>query len=63
MESYNVPQGTTRLLSYKGVQGGPLQVAKLNNNPLVSSLRLLYRNPKADTYSELMGVPYNNFSN
>jgi hypothetical protein len=43
--------------SYKGVQGGPLFVKNPNSNPLVSSLRLLYRNPKADTYSELMGVP------
>ena len=43
--------------SYEGISGGPLLVTDLNSNPLVSSIRLLYRNKKTETLSELMGVP------
>jgi hypothetical protein len=57
MGNYNVPQGTARLLSYQGINGGPLQVANLDNDPLAPSIRLLYRNSKTETLSELMGVP------
>ena len=46
-----------KLDSYMGVSGGPLLIDDLNNNRLVTSIRLLYRNPRTETLSELMGVP------
>ncbi|HSM72203.1 MAG TPA: choice-of-anchor Q domain-containing protein, partial [Anaerolineales bacterium] len=46
-----------KLDSYKGVNGGPLRIKELNVNLLASSIRLLYRNHRTETLSELMGVP------
>jgi hypothetical protein len=40
-----------------GVQGGPLRVVSDDGTNIIASIRLLYRNPKTETYSELMGVP------
>ncbi|HSG42505.1 MAG TPA: hypothetical protein VLA72_05065 [Anaerolineales bacterium] len=48
---------TYKLDSYIGVNSGPLLVSDTNNNPLAASIKLLYKNHRTTTMSELMGVP------
>ena len=42
--SYDIPNQTAARDTYKGVNGGPVQVVNILGNPIVSSLRLLYKN-------------------
>ncbi|HXD08794.1 MAG TPA: M4 family metallopeptidase, partial [Anaerolineales bacterium] len=51
--NYLIPNKTAMLFTYAGVNGGPVQVVNTLNNPIVSSLRLLYKNIQGQfTYSE-----------
>ncbi|HSG45713.1 MAG TPA: hypothetical protein VLA72_21430 [Anaerolineales bacterium] len=54
---YAIESGESLVESYLGVNGEPLQVKELNTNPLVTSIKLLYKNWRTTTMSELMGVP------
>jgi hypothetical protein len=42
---------------YAGQNGGPLRVVSDDGTNIIASIRLLYRNTKTETLSELMGVP------
>jgi len=55
--SHPLPSHSYLLKSYTGVNGGPLRVVSDNGANIIASLRLLYRNKRTETLSELMGVP------
>ncbi len=58
MGTYVLPPSTNKLITYPGVNGGPVHVVGTAGVPIVASLRLLYLNKFIyQTYSELMGVP------
>ena len=58
MGTYPLAPSTDQLITYPGVNGGPVHIVGTSGVPIVTSLRLLYVNKYGyQTYSELMGVP------
>jgi hypothetical protein len=57
--SYNIPDHETRLLSYFGVNQGPLKIENTEGGDLVTSQRVIYG---GTSYSEMMGLPEDQLS-
>jgi hypothetical protein len=51
--SYEVPAGGQITPSYPGTTNGPVKVISTNNQPLIVSQRVLYRN----SFNEVLGIP------
>src|SRR3990172_2977708 len=62
-DNYPLPARGYFLRSYSGTSGGPLRVVSDDGTNIIASMRLLYKNSKTETLSELMGVPTSQLSN
>jgi bacillolysin len=56
--SYNIPDTSTRFLTYNGLSAGPVKVTNFNDLPILLSERVLFSYAgKLESYYEMMALP------